>query len=224
VDIQLKNGTLHYEVEGENDPIIMLHGNTESLDIFNELSSRLIPYYKVYRIDSRYHGKSSHQGNLTYDVLRDDLFDFINALNIKKPHIIGFSDGGIVALMLEIKHPKTAASLMLLGINTRPKGLKFRVLKIIQHKFRNTKNRYDKLMLTGPYLKKSDLRTVKTPVLLVTGSKDLITKRHTHMINRQLFDSKLLIMEGYQHEDYIVHNDVLHHDLLSFLNTIKKRT
>lgn len=219
MEIFVNNIKINYEVFGSGEPMICLHGNTEDLTIYDELSKLLKNHFKVYLVDSRNHGKSG-SGTFSYDQMANDIVGFIQALNITKPHIIGFSDGAIIAKLVAIKHPSLCASLVLLGGNYRPDGLKHEILKSIKEKFRNTKNRYDGMMLNGPYIKKSELRSICIPTLLVFGSNDGITKKHISLMKKMIKNSKLLIMQNKNHDDYIVHKTDLYEPLMVYYRDI----
>ena len=101
--ILVNNVNLYYEEYGNGKPLILLHGNQESRDIFDKLIDKLKDNYKVYAIDSRCHGKSEDPVDISYDLMCDDIIDFIKKLHIDKPILYGFSDGGIIGLLVAIK-------------------------------------------------------------------------------------------------------------------------
>ena len=92
----VNNVNLYYETFGEGQPIILLHGNQETHEIFDKLIDKLKDNYKVYAIDSRCHGKSENTKEISYNLMSDDIIEFIKKLNIDKPILYGFSDGGII--------------------------------------------------------------------------------------------------------------------------------
>ncbi len=212
-----RDHVIYYEIDGSGEPILFLHGNQESLTIFDELTNTLKEHFSVYRMDSRHHGKSGSKGPLNYTVLRDDLCGFIHALGLYKPHVLGFSDGGIAAMMAEIQYPGLFRSMTLLGVNTRPKGIRHKERQTIQHEFSITKNKYDRMMLKGPFITKKNLRAITCPVLLVSGENDVILESHTKMIHRHLQHSVWLKIMGHDHGSYLIHQDILANDLLLFL-------
>jgi pimeloyl-ACP methyl ester carboxylesterase len=207
---------IHYQETGNGHPLILLHGNAESLEIYDELTEKLKKHFKVYRLDSRDHGQSTKTNTYRYDVMAEDVFGFINALGIVKPHLVGFSDGGIIAMMLEIKHPGLLKSMVLLGSNTRPNGMRYKVVKAMKRKYKETKSPLYLMMITQPFIRKSELRSIQCHTLIVVGEKDLILKKHTHMIHRQIKHSKVVIMKDRRHDDYVTHKDELFQPLMTF--------
>ena len=82
MEILVNNVKLYYEECGSGKPIILLHGNQESHEIFDKLIDKLKDNYKVYAIDSRCHGKSENPIDISYDLMCDDIIDFIKKLHI----------------------------------------------------------------------------------------------------------------------------------------------
>ena len=77
MDILVNNVKLYYEVYGEGQPIILLHGNQETHEIFDKLINKLKNNYKVYAIDSRCHGKSENPIDITYNLMCDDIIKYL---------------------------------------------------------------------------------------------------------------------------------------------------
>lgn len=105
-----------YSVQGVGKPIVLLHGGGLTSAMWSKQVEALAAEHKVYALDTRGHGKSnnpSHEFN--YRLLADDVVAFCKALNIKKPILMGYSDGGIVALTVGIFHPDFASALVLGG-------------------------------------------------------------------------------------------------------------
>ena len=91
--INVNNVKLYYEIYGQGKPIILVHGNSETHEIFDVLIENLKENYKVYALDSRCHGKSQNTNKISYDLMAEDMIEFIKKLNISKPVFYGFSDG-----------------------------------------------------------------------------------------------------------------------------------
>ena len=203
--IKVNDVELYYEVLGEGRPLIMLHGNREDHTIFDIASSVLSKKFKVYLLDSRCHGKSS-DGDLTYELLGKDLIAFVSSLNIHKPIVYGFSDGAIAALCAAVERSYLFSSLVLSGANSNPQGVKFFSRLAMRLNYLFTHNKYDRLMLTGPDLRKADLEKIDVPVLVIAGDDDVIRRKDTEFIASSIIHSKLLILKGENHGSYIIHN------------------
>ena len=115
---------LHYAVAGEGRPVILLHGNGEDHDLFDTEIDQLVEAgYRVFAPDSRGHGVNEALEEYHYDDMAEDFFQLIKALNLDKPALYGHSDGGIIALLLELHHPGTLGIMAISGTNLSPAGL-----------------------------------------------------------------------------------------------------
>ena len=105
MNITVNGVNLFYEVYGHGKELILLHGNEETHEIFLPIINELKKQYKIYAIDSRNHGKS--EMTTIFDlVMANNIKEFIEVLNINNPHLIGFSDGGIIGLHLSLSESK----------------------------------------------------------------------------------------------------------------------
>jgi len=217
VDIKANGIELFYVKSGQGNPIILLHGNGEDHVIFDVLTEQLSQHYTVYAIDSRGHGKSGRVKTLDYQSMMEDIASFIRELDIQKPILYGFSDGGIIGLLLAIKYPDILSRLIISGANTQPDGIKtiYTILTRIAHFF--TRDQKLKLMLTQPDIAKEDLNKIVTPTFILAGSKDFIKDGHTRMIAENIKNSVLRILEGEGHASYVLHSKKLYEIISPYL-------
>ena len=206
--IQLNGINIAYRTDGKGKPLIMVHGNGEDKSIFDELTLALVDRYTVYRIDSRCHGESD-SAKLSYDLIAEDVAEFIRALDLTDVTFLGFSDGGIVGLLLAIKYPELIAKYYILGANANPKGLSKRALRLYRIAYFFFRDPKIGLMLKEPKITVEQLKAIKSECVIIAGEKDLIRAEHTRMIAENIPNAKLIIMDGQTHTDYIVHSDKL---------------
>ncbi len=207
--IKLTNVKINYEIIGNGRPLILIHGNQEDLHIFDCLVKTLKDTYQIYAIDSRNHGQSSKHINVSYDAMTEDLYEFINKLHINKPSILGFSDGGVIALKLAIKAPNLVDKMILCGTNYHYKGLDKKTYKAILKSYKKTFNPLVKLMLEEPKISKKTIKKIDVKTLIVVGQHDVIKSRHTQKLHHMIKKSELLILEHKTHDNYIVGKDDL---------------
>ena len=198
---------LYYEVTGDGPPLIMLHGNGETHHIFDEAVRDLREHFTVYAVDTRGHGQSTPVTEYHYDDMAQDIYRFITQLHIEKPMLYGFSDGGIVGLLLTIRHPGLLSQLIASGANTEPSGIKKHWLLLFRLIYAVSRSPQMKLMLTEPRITPDELHTISTPTLLTAGSRDMISAMHTRMIHEAIPDSELFIFHDATHSSYIVHSN-----------------
>ena len=197
---------LYYEKTGTGVPLIMLHGNGEDHTIFNKATAVLKKHFTVYAIDTRGHGKSSPVDELHYEDMANDVYEFICKLSLEKPIVYGFSDGGIVALILAIKHPEAISQIVASGVNTQPNGLNTINLLIYKITYFFTRAKRIKLMLTAPNITDTQLNNIKIPVSVTGGSKDMIKQSHLKHIADSIPNSTLTIFNGEFHGSYVVNS------------------
>lgn len=208
--INVNNVNIYYEAYGEGLPIILLHGNGESHKIFDKLIDKLKHNYCVYAVDSRCHGKSEKVKEISYDLMSDDMIFFIKKLKIEKPVLYGFSDGGIIGLLVALKEPEILSKLIVSGANLYPSGLKkyMRFFSEINYLF--TKSKLTKMMLQEPNISPDELKNIKTQTVVLAGEKDLIIKEHTQLIADSIPNSTLEIIKNETHGSYIVHSSKIY--------------
>lgn len=197
---------LYYEKTGTGTPIIMLHGNGEDHKIFDKAVQILKNHYTVYAIDSRDHGKSGKVNELHYEDMADDVYDFITLLNLEKPIVYGFSDGGIIALILAVKHQDILSKIIVSGVNAAPNGLK--TIHILTYKISHFfhKNPKVKMMLTEPNISDNMLKSIKIPAVITAGSNDMIKQSHMKHIANCIPNSTFTIFKNELHGSYIVNS------------------
>lgn len=215
--ILVNNINLYYETYGEGQPIILLHGNGETHEIFDKLIESLKDNYKVYAIDSRCHGKSEDLIEISYKLMRDDIIEFIKKLNIEKPILYGFSDGGIIGILIAIKEPDILSKLIVSGANITPNGLKTKDYLLTKLSYFFTKNKLLKIMLKEPNIKKEELNKIKIPTIILAGEKDCIKLKHTKFIADNIKNSTLEIIKKETHGSYIAHSEKIYTILKKYI-------
>ena len=208
---------LFYHKEGSGRPVILLHGNGEDHTIFDVAIKDLARSYTVYALDSRAHGKSDPVPTLTYREMAGDVAAFIRQQGLEKPALVGFSDGGVVALLVALRWPDLPGRLVVAGANMTPTGIKqpWRTLMRVQNRI--SPDPKLELMLTQPHLAGWQLTGITAPTLVLAGEKDLIDENQTRRIARSIPGAKLLILPGETHGSYVIHSDKLYPAMANFL-------
>jgi len=200
---------LNYIEKGEGEVLLLLHGNGENTDYFEHQLEYFSKFYRVIAIDTRGHGKSP-RGTKPFTIVQfaEDLHDFMAFHGIEKANILGFSDGGNIALTFALKHPDMVEKLILNGANLYPDGVKFDVqIPVIAeyylakiaapfNKKMHKKAELYGLMVNEPSFDPSELRKMTVPTLVIAGTDDMIRTSHTKMISVYLPNAQLAIIEG----------------------------
>jgi len=214
--IHINNIDIYYEKAGQGPPLLLLHGNGESHKIFRGVMKRLAEKFTVYAIDSRGHGKSSRVKALHYTDMAGDMARFIEALGLERPMLYGFSDGGIIGLLMAAGYPGLLSRMAVSGANTTPEGLKEGMLRLIRIMYRLTRGRKWKLMLEEPDITGEQLGRIDIPTLVLAGEKDIIKEAHTRLIAGAVPGAELRILPGEGHGSYVDDNAKLCDIILPF--------
>ncbi|GKX30268.1 alpha/beta hydrolase [Vallitalea longa] len=207
--IKINGITIFYKKSGHGKPLIMLHGNGETHEIFNRSISLLNKYFTVYAIDFRDHGNSSKVSELHYDDHAADIYEFINKFNIKKPVYYGFSDGGIVGLILASQYTDLFSRLIVSGPNINPKGLRAYAKNFMKLKYALTKSQKVEMMLKEPDIPLFNLSKIDIPTNITGGSIDVISRKHLKLIQSSIRNSVLKIFKYHTHSSYIVNSEII---------------
>ena len=216
--IEVNGVTLNYEVAGEGKPVVLVHGNGGMHQVFYvEIQQLVDAGYQVYALDSRGQGANEPLDEYHYTDMAEDVYQFITELGLDKPAYYGWSDGGIIGLLLEIAHPGTVSMMAISGTNLNPEGADPEIIAWIAAEVEENPDPLSAMMLAEPDIDPADLANIEIPVLVTAGSEDVILAEHTQLIADSLANSELEIVEGAGHETYIQGSEVMGEMLIAFL-------
>ncbi len=219
-----------YAVRGKGPTLVLLHGGGDSgehsferqLDVFSEHHHLVAP-------DQVGQGHTPDvPGPLSYTGMMEDTATLLKKLGLKHVDIVGFSDGGILALMLAVRHPELVRRLVISGVNIAPDGLKpedlegLRAMQIPKPKTIDEKLAH--LWLTSPTeseLSLSLLAKIDKPVLVISGDRDAITLEHTLKIFHALPDAELCVLPGTDHATFTRRSEWLNPIIGAFLDGVR---
>ncbi len=204
MDIQL-----HYTIAGQGFPLVMLHGNGEDHTYFKHQMAPFSERYQVIALETRGHGQSPRgTAPFTLEQFAEDLKAFLDSREIRRCHLLGFSDGANIALLFALKYPEYVEKLVLNGADLSPSGVKLSIqapiilgwglLQVIRRLDKRAQPKWEllDLMTTQPHIKPERLSALTMPVLVIAGDRDMIRERHTWLIARSIPNSRLSILPG----------------------------
>lgn len=200
----------HFYVEnGQGETLILLHGNGENSDYFKGQIDEFSKYYHVYAIDTRGHGRTPRgRAPFTIRQFAEDLLGFMDEHRIDKAHLLGFSDGGNIAMVFAIQHPDRVGKLILNGANLNAVGVKpttqipieigYRIARIFASKSDKAKANAELLglMVNDPNVAAAELSRIKAKTLVIAGTNDMIKESHTRLIAESIPDAELAFIRG----------------------------
>jgi esterase len=112
---------LNYKSYGHSGhPVIILHGLLGMLDNWQTQSKKLAQAgFKVYALDQRNHGASTHSDTFNYAVMADDVHDFMKQHHISSAHVLGHSMGGKTAMQFVLTFPELVDKLIVVDVAPR---------------------------------------------------------------------------------------------------------
>ncbi len=211
--IDIGDAEIYYEVYGSGEPLLLLHGNGESINSFREQIEPLSRQFKVIAVDSRGQGNSINRfkGDYTYELFASDMKRLLDSLGLEKVNVLGWSDGGNTGLAMSIRYPDYVKKLAVMGANafSGENAIDAEVIKIFKDRSQKLNEKSDDelvnqkkladLVLHQPNITEQQLETIKVPVLVMAGENDVIKKQHTLFVKESIPDAQLEIFKGGDH-------------------------
>ena len=209
--------TYSYEWDNDGEAVVLLHGGlskTSSWDYI--LVPALEDDFHVFGYDRAGHGfTGDKQGSLHFEFQRDEAIAYLEDVVKEPAHLIGYSDGGIIALMVAISRPDLVKSIVAIGANyhfdaplseftdaevSEEEQAEYNLISPdAPHTLLEKKNRMNEIWKTEPDIALSDLATLQCPVLVLAGDDDVIKHDHTISLYEALPLGQLAIVPGTSH-------------------------
>lgn len=206
--------TLYYETYGEGEPLLVIHGNGGSIGTMAAQIDHFRTKYKVIAMDSRDHGRSSDSpGALTYEIMTDDLAALLEHLAVGPAYVLGWSDGGIEALLLGMRHPAKVKMIAAGAANLNPtaEALPQATLTVLHDMLASMSDsakataagrrefKVMSMMTKHPNIAPTALAKIAVPTLVMAADQDLIRGEHTLEIFNHLPLGQLAIFPNATH-------------------------
>ena len=213
--------SIYYEKAGRGKPVILLHENNGSHKSLETMIRQLVNAgYEVYAPDSRGQGANPPVAEYHYADMAEDVYNLIQEWKLDSPVVYGWSDGGIIGLLLCLNHPGVVKALAVSGANLYPEGLDNSFLAPIRISNTLVRTPLSTMILEEPMIDPAELAEIRIPVLVTAGENDIVRRDHTELIADSLPDSRLNILPGETHGSYIVDSQIMGNLLIEFLNEI----
>lgn len=196
---------LYYEVYGSGEPLLLIHGNGGSSRDLTAQIAHFRKNYQVIAMDSRDQGRSADSpAKITYEKMTDDQAALLEHLKVGAVNVVGWSDGGIEALLLAIRHPGKVKKLVSMAANLTPQGLHPDAVGLIKDMLKDPKipardRKVTEMMLTEPQIKLTELEKITAPALILASDHDMISDEHTLDIFHHIPNAQLQIFANAMH-------------------------
>lgn len=239
---------VYYEIYGEGEPLLLLHGNGGSIESFIYQIPELAKHFKVIAVDSRAQGRTTDADQeISYALMASDMAGLIDKLNLGKVNVVGWSDGGNIGLEMAYAYPEKVLKVVACGANythenfiappdsavmdkddplvKKTSELLKRSTTSIQRLSPDTlripliKKKLGDLMEKYPNFTPAQLKTIKVPFLIIAGDHDLINLNHTISLFTSLPKAELFIVPHATHVVLIENPELINSEVIRFLKT-----
>ena len=216
--INLRNHQVYnYEWDHEGEAVVLLHGGLSKTSSWDYLMvPPLEDDFHVFAYDRTGHGFTGDQpGSLHFEFQCQEAIAYLEDVVKEPAHLIGYSDGGIIALMVAIKRPELVKSIVAIGANYHYSAplkdfLEARVSEEDQaeynlispdapHTLLEKTIRMNEIWKTEPDISLSEIASIQCPVLVMAGDDDVIAHDHTISLYEALPLGQLAIIPGTSH-------------------------
>ncbi len=198
--------------KNELAPLVLLHGNGGNSSSFFYTVEHFTRQRRVITLDTRGHGRTPRgTAPFTLSQFAEDLHEFLDEMGLKKVILVGYSDGGNIAMLFALKYPQYLIGMVLNGANMFPEGLEKKDLAQIKRTYRKALRRSKhhpedkkaratadlmRLMTDEPQISPEELGRIECPVLVLVGSHDAIRPSHSKLISDSFPRGTLTTIEG----------------------------
>jgi pimeloyl-ACP methyl ester carboxylesterase len=213
----------YYEAHGAGEPLLLLHGGFCPIETYGGLTPLLAEHYRVYLPERRAHGRTPDvAGPLTYDLMARDTLAFMDAVGLPAAHVVGWSDGATVGLLMALRHPTHVRRLVLIGQHGTHEGVRPEYLEQLSRETApelppmlrdlyaavspDGPEHWDaaaakiwQMIWTAPDIPLDELAKVTAPTLIVVAEHDMVTAEHAQAMRQALPSGRLEVVPGATH-------------------------
>ena len=207
--VEVNGMRMYYEVSGQGDPLVVLHGAYMNIPAMGTIIPRLAETHQVYAIEMQGHGRTADIDRpITYENLADDVAAFMDAVGFNRADVFGYSMGAAAGLQLAIRHPEKVDQLIAASVSYDESGWQPEMVAMIpqmspemfvgspmEAAYRELSPNpegfrafVEKLIALEhePMEWEEEVRNLEAPVLLIAGDADVVTLEHTVAMFRLL--------------------------------------
>ncbi|MFG1925260.1 alpha/beta fold hydrolase [Cryptosporangium sp. NPDC048952] len=232
---------LYSEVAGNGDPVLLLHGGFCSLESLRAQSDALVPDHRVHAFERPGHGRSPDiDGEYSYAQGLADTIAYCESANVTNAHVIGYSDGAIIGLLLALAHPERVRSLTAISANLDPSAFTDTSAPVLDTPEQNPRPDVERmhferlspdgpehadavlaklfrLWTSEPHITPEQLARITAPVLVMSGDRDTIPPGHSLKIAASIPGAQLCIVPGTTHHLIAERPDLISDLIRTFL-------
>jgi pimeloyl-ACP methyl ester carboxylesterase len=208
-----------FEWDNNGEAVLLLHGGLSNTDSFADV---IIPplqdSFHLFAYDRAGHGRSADQpGSFYFDFQRDEAIAFITEVMKEPVHLVGYSDGANIALMVAIKRPDLVKSIVSIAANFNADGIvelpvfdpagisdeertEYALMSPDAPETLAIKNaKMHEIWKVEPNIDISDIAQISVPTLVMAGDDDVVKHSHSIELYEALTLGQLAIVPGTSH-------------------------
>jgi pimeloyl-ACP methyl ester carboxylesterase len=222
--ISILNTKVYYEEYGKGTPLLLIHGGAVSISCFEKVIPNLSKQFRVIAVDTPGHGRSQQADSLSYQFMADYFSEFIDALKLDSLYVVGWSDGGIIAILLAADRPekikRVIASGAQFGFDGYNESIKPMVNRtspeIVEKEWDSWVNDYQAMAYKGNdwrdfisdlkkmwtqkiYVPSDKAKKIKARFLIILGDRDIISIAHGNDMYNTIKGSEFLVLPNTTH-------------------------
>jgi pimeloyl-ACP methyl ester carboxylesterase len=230
-----------FDTAGEGDPIVLLHGGLCTNDSWAAQMPVLAEQFHVFAPERRAHGHTPDvDGPMTYRDMAMDTIGFLESVVKQPAHVLGWSDGGVVGLLVAIARSDLVRKLVAISANTNPHagvpgademfgaGPDDPSLEMLRAPYAAGSPdgpehwpvvfaKFKEMITSQPDITPDELSRIAAPTLVVSGDDDMVMLEHTVELYRAIPGSELAIVPGTSHALIYEKPELVNRIVLDFL-------
>lgn len=231
-----------YDEQGTGDPLVLLHGGLVTNETWGAQLPAFAQRFRVLAPERRAHGHTPDvEGPLSYDDMAAATIGFLETVVGGPAALVGWSDGGVVGLLVAIARPDLVTKLVAVSANFNTAGSIPEAAAMAEHMtpdspdmamFRGlyeatTPDGADhwpvvvakmvEMFTTQPDISPSDLARIEAPTLVMVGDDDMLRLEHTAELYRAVPKAELAVVPGTSHAVLMEKPDLANRIILDFL-------
>jgi len=231
-----------YDEAGQGDPLVLLHGGMCTNETWGAQTPAFVERFRTLAPERRGHGHTADEdGPLSYGDMATDTIGFLETVVGGPAHIVGWSDGGIIGLLVAMKRPDLVRRLVVIGTNYDTAGVvpeaeeMFAQMTSDSPGMARLRGLYELhspdgpehwpvvfgkfLEMAGrePHIAVADLGRISAPTLVLVGDDDMVSLEHTASLYRAIPDAELAVLPGTSHTVLMEKPELMNRVVLDFL-------
>ena len=231
-----------YDEQGAGEPLVLLHGGISTNETWAGQMQDFSAHFRVIAPERRGHGHTPDvEGPLSYDVMAADTISFLDGVVGGPAHLVGWSDGGIVGLLVAMARPDLVRKLVAISANFDTSGGVPDAMEGLTSMTANSDDlavfrtsyeaaspdgpghwpvvfaKFQQMISTQPNITVEQLGRITAPTLVLAGDDDMITLEHTSALFRAIPNSELAVVPGTSHALPMEKPELVNRLILDFL-------